>query len=43
MMLSLPVTAALAGAGVELAIVTFRPPHTAAVLEPLARALAGLT
>jgi F420-dependent oxidoreductase-like protein len=34
--------AALAGAGVELAIVTFRPPHTAAVLEPLARALAEL-
>jgi F420-dependent oxidoreductase-like protein len=34
--------AALAAAGVELAIVTFRPPHTAAVLEPLATALAGL-
>jgi F420-dependent oxidoreductase-like protein len=35
--------AALAAAGVELAIVTFRPPHTAAVLEPLATALAGLS
>jgi F420-dependent oxidoreductase-like protein len=35
--------AALAAAGVQLAIVTFRPPHTAAVLEPVATALARLT
>jgi len=34
--------AELGAAGVQLAIVTFRPPHTAAVLEPLAAALAGL-
>jgi F420-dependent oxidoreductase-like protein len=34
--------AALRDAGVELAIVTMRPPHTAAVLEPLASALAEL-
>jgi F420-dependent oxidoreductase-like protein len=37
-------TAAVLGdAGVELAIVTLRPPHTAAVLEPLATALAELS
>jgi F420-dependent oxidoreductase-like protein len=34
--------AALGEAGVELAIVYLRPPHTAAVLEPLADALAAL-
>jgi F420-dependent oxidoreductase-like protein len=34
--------AALGELGLELAIVTFRPPHTAAVLEPLATALAAL-
>jgi F420-dependent oxidoreductase-like protein len=34
--------AALGELGLELAIVTFRPPHTAAVLEPLATALAEL-
>ena len=34
--------AALGEAGVELAIVNLRPPHTAAVLEPLADALAAL-
>jgi F420-dependent oxidoreductase-like protein len=34
--------AALGEAGVELAIVHLRPPHTAAVLEPLAAALAQL-
>jgi F420-dependent oxidoreductase-like protein len=34
--------AALGEAGVELAIVHLRPPHTAAVLEPLAAALAEL-
>ncbi len=34
--------AAMAEAGAELAIVTLRPPHSAAVLEPLAAALAGL-
>jgi F420-dependent oxidoreductase-like protein len=34
--------AALGELGLELAIVTFRPPHTAAVLEPLATALAQL-
>jgi F420-dependent oxidoreductase-like protein len=37
-------TAAVLGdAGVDLAIVTLRPPHTAAVLEPLATALAELS
>jgi F420-dependent oxidoreductase-like protein len=35
--------AALGAAGVELAIVHMRPPHTAAVLEPLATALRELT
>jgi F420-dependent oxidoreductase-like protein len=35
--------AALGEAGVELGIVQLRPPHTAAVLEPLAAALAELT
>ncbi len=35
--------AALGEAGVELAIVQLRPPHSAAVLEPLAEALAELT
>jgi F420-dependent oxidoreductase-like protein len=34
--------AALGEAGVELAIVYLQPPHTAAMLEPLAAALAGL-
>jgi F420-dependent oxidoreductase-like protein len=34
--------ATLGELGLELAIVTFRPPHTAAVLEPLATALAAL-
>jgi F420-dependent oxidoreductase-like protein len=34
--------AELGEAGVELAIVTMRPPHTAAVLEPLAEALSAL-
>jgi hypothetical protein len=34
--------AALGEAGVELAIVTLRPPHTPEVLEPLAEALAGI-
>jgi F420-dependent oxidoreductase-like protein len=34
--------AALGEAGVELAIVHMRPPHTAAMLEPLANALAAL-
>jgi F420-dependent oxidoreductase-like protein len=34
--------AALGDAGVELAIVHMRPPHTAAMLEPLANALAEL-
>jgi F420-dependent oxidoreductase-like protein len=34
--------AALGEAGVQLAIVTLRPPHTASVLEPLANALAAL-
>jgi len=34
--------AALAEAGAELAIVQLRPPHTPAVLEPLAEALAGI-
>jgi F420-dependent oxidoreductase-like protein len=34
--------AALSQAGVELAIVTMRPPHTAAALEPLASALVEL-
>jgi alkanesulfonate monooxygenase SsuD/methylene tetrahydromethanopterin reductase-like flavin-dependent oxidoreductase (luciferase family) len=34
--------AALGAVGAQLAIVTFRPPHTAAVLEPLATALAEL-
>jgi F420-dependent oxidoreductase-like protein len=34
--------AALGDAGVQLAIVQLRPPHTAAVLEPLASALAEL-
>jgi F420-dependent oxidoreductase-like protein len=35
--------AALGDAGVELAIIQLRPPHTPAVLEPLAAALTGLT
>jgi hypothetical protein len=35
--------AALGAAGAQLAIVTFRPPHTASVLEPLATALAALS
>jgi F420-dependent oxidoreductase-like protein len=35
--------AALGEAGVELAIVQLRPPHSASVLEPLAHSLAGLT
>ncbi len=35
--------AALGAAGVQLAIVHIRPPHTAAVLEPLATALSELT
>jgi F420-dependent oxidoreductase-like protein len=35
--------AVLGAAGVELAIVHMRPPHTAAVLEPLATALGELT
>jgi F420-dependent oxidoreductase-like protein len=34
--------AALGEAGAQLAIIYLRPPHTAAVLEPLAAALAGL-
>jgi F420-dependent oxidoreductase-like protein len=34
--------AALGEAGVQLAIVTLRPPHSASVLEPLASALAAL-
>jgi alkanesulfonate monooxygenase SsuD/methylene tetrahydromethanopterin reductase-like flavin-dependent oxidoreductase (luciferase family) len=34
--------AALGEAGVELAIVTIRPPHSAAMMEPLATALAEL-
>jgi len=34
--------AALGEAGAELAIVHMRPPHTAAVVEPLATALAEL-
>ncbi len=34
--------AAFGDAGVELAIVHMRPPHTAATLEPLAKALAAL-
>ena len=35
--------AVLGELGLELAIVTFRPPHTAAVLEPVATALAALS
>jgi F420-dependent oxidoreductase-like protein len=35
--------AALGEAGVQLGIINLRPPHTAAVLEPIAAALAGLT
>jgi F420-dependent oxidoreductase-like protein len=35
--------AALGEAGVQLGIINLRPPHTAAVLEPLAAALAELT
>lgn len=34
--------AALGEAGVQLAIVYLRPPHTPAVLEPLANALSQL-
>ena len=34
--------AALGAAGAELAIIYLRPPYTATVLEPLARALSGL-
>jgi F420-dependent oxidoreductase-like protein len=34
--------AALGAAGAELGIVTMRPPHTAAALDPLAKALADL-
>jgi F420-dependent oxidoreductase-like protein len=34
--------AALGAAGVQLGIVTFSPPHTAAVLEPVANALAAV-
>jgi F420-dependent oxidoreductase-like protein len=34
--------AALGGAGAQLGIVTMRPPHTAAALEPLANALSQL-
>jgi F420-dependent oxidoreductase-like protein len=35
--------AVLGELGLELAIVTFRPPHTAAVLEPVATALAAVS